>query len=465
MTEAVYGVNSGSHIPGGVMHRYLTDYAKHFKVFERCRFNTRCVKLEPNEAIDGWTLTTTPDDQPTKTSTLTSRKVILATGLTSTPNLPVYAGADKFDAPIFHAKDFCRRADTLASSENVVVVGGAKSAYDVAWAYADAGAQVHIVMRPDGNGPIWISRPWVMGGKKRLEKLLHVRFMQWFSPCPWAEDTVGSWPRRFLHGTRVGRWIVDKFWATLGADVLEVNGWKQTDETKKLIPWHSPFWIASGLSIHNYDTDFFDMVKDGRVKIHVENIDHLSPKAVHLTNGTKLDADVLVCSTGWKKESTIEFSKFGTAGIGLPQDKQEQIKLSAAADHQILEMYPRLKNQPELKFKPKYDPFRLYRFMVPPARVHDRNIAFAGMVSSVSTAVCSAVQGLWISAFFDGHLDRLATTQKDVTDEVMLHTTFFVSIYDIHLLTSQANFSTEMESTHWLWFPTSRLRFRCCPLS
>ena len=51
-------------------------------------------------------------------------------------------------------------------------------------AYADAGVpDVHIVVRPNGAGPVWISYPWVMGGSKRLESLLSVRWMTWFSPC------------------------------------------------------------------------------------------------------------------------------------------------------------------------------------------------------------------------------------------------------------------------------------------
>lgn len=63
-------------------------------------------------------------------------------------------------------------------------------------------------------------------------------------------------------------------------------------------------------------------------------------------------------------------------------------------------------------------PASRYRFIVPPARVKDRNIAFAGMVSSVSTASAANAQSLWISAFFDGKLDHIASTQEEITDEV-----------------------------------------------
>ena len=64
----------------------------------------------------------------------------------------------------------------------------------------------------------------------------------------------------------------------------------------------------------------------------------------------------------------------------------------------------------------------MYRYIVPPAYIEKRNIAFAGMVSSVSTSICAYVQGLWISAYLDGQLSRLAKTDEEVTQEVMLHT-------------------------------------------
>jgi len=60
--------------------------------------------------------------------------------------------------------------------------------------------------------------------------------------------------------------------------------------------------------------------------------------------------------------------------------------------------------------------------MVPPNFVKQRNIAFAGQISTLSNPACTAVQALWISAFFDGKVDRLAETDDEVAKEVFLHT-------------------------------------------
>ncbi|KAF2215466.1 hypothetical protein CERZMDRAFT_94875 [Cercospora zeae-maydis SCOH1-5] len=419
MVPEEYGITHSDHIPGAVLHKYLTDFAKKFGVFERTRFLTKVNSLEPT-SDGGWKLETESGEEK---STVLTKKVIVATGLTSQPNFPQYPGAETFNAPYFHAKDFCRQGQTIKTSKRAVVVGGAKSAFDVAYAYAEQGVPTDLVIRPSGNGPVWISYPYVMGGK-RLEQLLHVRWMQLFSPCPWGSESgwLAGKLRNFLHGTAVGRFIVDKFWAGLSGEVVTQNGYDTNVELGKIKPWNPAFWIGSGLSIHNYDRDFFDMIKRGDVRVHNADVERLTDHTVHLTDGTELKTDVLVCSTGWRKEPSIRFLNFGTAGIGLKQPRPEQSKLATEYDEKILSLYPRLRAQPPLNFKPKNDPFRLYRFMVPPARIEDRNIAFAGMVSSVSTSICATVQALWISAFLDGRLDRMAHTEEDITKEIMLHT-------------------------------------------
>ena len=198
MSPEVYGVQSGQHIPGTVLHRYLTDFAKKFGVYSRTEFSTKVECLEPVQG-EGWLVTTNSEKGEEK---IKAKKVIIATGLTSQPNLPQYEGAETFGAPIFHAKDFCKNGETVKAAENVVIVGGGKSGMDIANSYAAAGSHVDMVIRRDGSGPVWISYPWVLGGKKRLEKLLSVRMLTWFSPCPFGESCISA-HRSALHALLV----------------------------------------------------------------------------------------------------------------------------------------------------------------------------------------------------------------------------------------------------------------------
>lgn len=413
MGEA-YGVKPNSHIPAATLHRYLSDYARRFGVFERVVFNTTVETIERH--VDGWVVNTSCAKG---SAALGTRRLILATGLTSTPNFPSYPGQESFGGPLFHVKDFLNHGD-VDKSQNVVVVGGAKSAFDVAFAYAQAGAHVDLVIRPDGNGPVWLSPAFVTPLRRKMEELLHTRCLTWMSPTPWGDEDGYSLIRRLLHGTKIGRMIVRAFWRMLSSDIIKAN---EYDDCKypslaPLKPWTSAFWTGSGVSIHNYDSGFFEFVKNGTIRVHTANISLLSPRKVHLSTGEVLDADALVCATGWKKTPSFSFSNWD---IKLQRSVSEMTDLTQAADAEILARFPILKSQPLLRSPPKLtDPLRLYRFMVPPALWDDRSLAFAGMVSSASTSICANLQGLWISAYLDGKLNRTPVNDTDAVREAVL---------------------------------------------
>ena len=419
MSTEVYGVKPGSHIPGDVLHRYLTDFARKFGVLERMQFHSSVTQVVATPS-DGWKLSIRSLGSE---RTIETAKLILATGLTSNPNMPEYEGQERFGNPFFHAKDFCRMAPELHNSKNVVVVGGAKSAYDVSYAMVESGATVDLVIRPNGHGPMWIAPRYVTPFKKRLDTILNVRFMSWFAPCPWGSEDGYPTARRFLHNNPIGRFFVRTFWKILSSDVLTAIQYDSHPELEKLKPWQSVFWTGSGLSVLNYDTSFLDMVRQGRIRVHIQNVDHLEPGIVVLASGTSVEADALICSTGWKKEPIITFAGLDEEDLALHLPRDGQKLLNAEFDAKVLEKFPVLKDQPQLRFRPRSDdPLRYYRFMVPTAFVERRNLAFAGMISSVSTSICATAQGLWITAFLDGKLDRIARSKEELTQEVMLHT-------------------------------------------
>jgi hypothetical protein len=433
MDEETYGVKPGQPIPGTVVHTYLKNYAKKFGVFGRIRFKSKVETAERKEG-EGWLLTVSSGGQQYQ---ILASKLVVATGLTSEPFMPALAGSEKFDGLIFHSKDLCLQAESLKTAKSVVVYGGTKSAWDAAYAYATAGVEVNMVIRESGHGPVWMSPPFVTPLKQWLGGLVHTRFLTWFSPCIWGDADGYSGIRNFLHGTAFGRGIVNTFWGILGNDVLTLNGYDKHAETKKLKPWSSnPFFIASGLSILNYKTNFFDLVREGKIKVHIADIDSLSGSNVHLSTGEVLTTDVLVCVTGWRHHPPIKFLPEGIdAQLGLPHFSKQPDKLAQKADEEILARFPRLKNQPvpnpkarPLEARPSNSPaaiqpnqpYRLYRFMVPPALLNDRSIAFAGALMTIGTSFVVQTQALWLSAYFDGKIHP----QEDITYETILHSQF-----------------------------------------
>jgi cation diffusion facilitator CzcD-associated flavoprotein CzcO len=417
MSREIYGVRENDHIPAATLHKYLTDYSKHFGVFPRIAFNTSVDTIEKEK--EGWRIHTRSDHG---SDVLETKRVILATGLTSSPNIPTYPGQAVFNKPFFHAKDFRSRADTLEGSKNVTVVGGAKSAFDVSFAYVQAGATVDLIIRPEGNGPVWLCPPFVTPLKQKMEELLHTRCLTWFSPTPWGDEDGFSLPRKFLHGTKIGQFLVHNFWHALSSDVIEMNGYDDHHHPSlaALKPWTSAFWTGSGVSIHNFDTSLFELVKEGKIRVHTANITNLTPGQIHLSSGEILDSDAIICATGWKKTPSFQFLNWNPK---LPRSDIEMEKMTKSADDEILSRFPILRSQPCLRGdagKPA-TPVRLYRFMVPPALWEDRTLAFAGMISSVSTSICASLQGLWISAYFDGKLDRMPAKEEDTVQEAVIN--------------------------------------------
>ncbi|CAK7226302.1 hypothetical protein SEUCBS140593_006194 [Sporothrix eucalyptigena] len=443
MTTEVYGVKPGEHIPGTVVHRYLADYADKFGVAAHFRGSTKVVSAELIPE-GGWTLTL---EKEGKTSTLVARKLIVATGLTSEPFLPHIEGQETFGVPLFHGRDFLQHADTLEIPEGntdkktVAVFGGTKSAWDMVYAYASKGIQVEWIIRSTGHGPIWQAPPYVTPLKKWLEKLVMTRMLTWFSPCIWGDADGYTGMRGFYHGSALGRRITDTFWSILGGDVITLNKYAAHPETAKLKPWSEAMFTASSFSILNYETDFFDLVRSGKVHIHLGEISSLSSGGkVHLADGTLLTVSALACATGWKHVPPMKFLPEGIdKQLGLPHvpSEDEPVFSKTAvdkADDEILKRFPRLRDQPvqnknltplltsgglsstdSITPSTPLTPYTLYRFVLPPTSefVRRRDIAFAGVVMNFSIPLMAQLQSLWILALFDGTLPKNVVPSAD----------------------------------------------------
>ncbi|KAK3688198.1 hypothetical protein B0T22DRAFT_458928 [Podospora appendiculata] len=463
MDTETFGVKPGEHIPGEVMHDYLSKYAEKFDIADKIRYQHKSLTAEHQEGPEGgWILTVQNGETETRIS---ARKLIMATGLASAPFLPHFRGQEVFGLPIFHGKDFLQHSDTLDSAKSVTVFGGTKSGWDVVYAYASKGIKVEWVIRESGHGPAWMAPPYVTPFKKWLEKLVNIRYLTWFSPCIWGTADGYEGMRKFYHQTAIGRAITDFFWSTLGNDVISLNKYDSHPETRKLKPWSEAMFTASSFSILNYPTDFFDVVRNGTVKVHIADVTHLSPGKVHLSDGAQLETDLLCCVTGWKHVPAIKFLPEGidkelgiphTPSTSEPYFTPNQVQ---RADDEILSRFPRLRNQPvqNKNLKPLVDnkgisttdeinpstaltPYTLYRFIAPPSAtfLQTRDTAFAGVTSSFATALIAHAQSIWIYAYLNdklpakvlppvtarANIEQPAKSIQDLQYETVLHARF-----------------------------------------
>jgi Pyridine nucleotide-disulphide oxidoreductase len=133
MTMEKFGVKPGEHIPGAVVHQYVTDFAKAFGIWHRIRFQTKVEQIQQSSNGE-WILTLTVSQSYNGKESMMERKqiavgkLVIATGVTGNPNMLDIPGEDTFDAPLFHAKEFLQKKEILKTAKNVVVYGGSKSA-------------------------------------------------------------------------------------------------------------------------------------------------------------------------------------------------------------------------------------------------------------------------------------------------------------------------------------------------
>lgn len=259
--------------------------------------------------------------------------------------------------------------------------------------------------------------------------------------------------RSFLHGTAIGRLITNTFWSILGNDVITLNNYKSHPETAKIQPWSHPMFVASSFSILNYDTDFFELLRNGTVNVHIADITNLGASTVHLSNGSEIQTDAMVCVTGWKWTAPLKFLPEGIEaelGVPHPPSPSDPTDLVEKADKEILNRWPRLKSPPvqNKKYVPlteqkgittvseedkqanphtssQLTPWTLYRFIIPssPSLLRHRDVAFAGFMMNFNIPLNAHMQALWINAYFHGHGVKLPDYEDDVERNKMRYET------------------------------------------
>ncbi|KAH8669039.1 hypothetical protein BX600DRAFT_480877 [Xylariales sp. PMI_506] len=446
-----YALKPKQHIPGATVHRYLLDFVDYYGLKSRVRLRTK-VETASLLADGTWlvdfsteygrkgfedTYVGALDTRSTtsqKSGQLVAKRLVLATGLTSEPYMPYFPGQERFQGKIFHSKELKSKSEEIQSAQSVVVVGGNKSAWDTSYNAAESGAQVHMVMRPAGGGPSWLWRPVRLFSfvNTSLSRLSLTRLFTWFDPFPFGSS--GRAARWFLHHTTLGRWLCSLFWAFLDRYLCYINGYDDdTSNMKMMRPWTSTFWMGNSLGIHNYETNWFQHVVNGRITPHIADIQSLDGNTVLLSNGTRVSADVLVACTGWKSIPSIIFYPEWEPIIS------PDLLVGEAFMKARLEVYrlcPDLRLKPVRKLhgkelihresKSEVHPFRLYRFMVPPSRVflEQRNIAFIGGHLSIHALMLAQAQALWIASFFLGHLPSIGADVEKIAFETILHTEY-----------------------------------------
>ena len=163
---------------------------------------------------------------------LQAKKLIDATGMTSNPYVPTLPGAETFTGLAIHHKAFGQSRFLLdPTKRHIVVLGGAKSAADVAYASAKAGKTVSWVIREDGNGPAAFFAPQPVSKRyANSNEGFYNRFLASFLPNPFGSKGLLS---MILHGTWFGRIYLKRLWEGFDKGLRGVMNY-QREEGKEM---------------------------------------------------------------------------------------------------------------------------------------------------------------------------------------------------------------------------------------
>ena len=210
--DVYYGFFKAKHTTE-YLERYLDHH--HFggrTLRNRILFNFKVRSIKKRDTDTSWTIA---GDK----AIFRAAKVIAASGMSSTPNMPALPGKANFEAPIIHQKGF-GQSSVLSSSQfgKVTVIGGGKSAADMVYACVKAGKTVSWIIRPSGTGPGYLISPKGKGPYKNAFELGSTRFLNTLSPSINCPDT---WWTRFLNRTNLGRHLVMAAWNGADAETLK----------------------------------------------------------------------------------------------------------------------------------------------------------------------------------------------------------------------------------------------------
>ncbi len=326
---------------GEQVQKYMEGYAKKFNILSKISFNTE-VTIAKQSSDGTWGVETLAGG---KKETHNFDFFIVANGIFSDPFIPEWKGADAFKAgggKILHTVDFHNVEDVRG--KNAVFIGYGKSSCDAANATVGIAKKTTV-----------IARHLIWKVPKRLNNVLNYKMLlltrMGEALFPYIELKGAE---AFLHGK--GKKV--------SAGMLgSVQGVIEKQFKLEKLGLHPKTGLDTIVrSTVSLATDgFFKNIKEGKLDvIRDTEIVSMSAGKVTLSNGKVLDADYVICGTGFHQR--VPFL--------------EDSVMKAITDER--------------------GNFRLYRQLIP---LDVKNIAFNGYNSSFFSQLNAEMGAVWIAAY------------------------------------------------------------------
>jgi putative flavoprotein involved in K+ transport len=248
--------------------------------------STTCKSASYDEETQEWTVVLDRDGEEV---VLKPKQLVLATGMSGKPNVPVLPGQDRFRGEQHHSSQ--HPGPDAYRGKKAVIIGSNNSAFDICGALWEAGADVTMIQRSSthivksdslmdlGLGDLYSERALAAGMTTQK-----------------ADLTFASLPYRIMHTFQQPVYAAIKERDQEFYDRLEAAGfrhdWGDDDSGlfMKYLRRGSGYYIDVGAA---------DLVANGDVKLAHGQVVELTENSVKLEDGTELEADLVVYATGY----------------------------------------------------------------------------------------------------------------------------------------------------------------------
>ena len=277
-SDLPYPDDVSDHPTHDEVRAYLNSYAEKFRIRDHIRLDTEVVRIQAHGSR--FVLSVQAAGSGGALEDIEFDKVVVCNGIFHQPMVPQLEGLRLFEGQILHSSEICN--DTFSGDDTLVVVGGGKSAYDIAEEAARRGLDVTLVVR----SPQWRAPRFNPDGTPG-DYGLYVRSIHQLMPY-FGDSAEQLEQKHALDGACKALWndLSDLFSQSLGIpDVLM---------PKEKLPTDLPHLAAGG--------DIYEMVRNGILKVARAGIARFIPQGIELDNGQMLLADRIVFATGWQRD-------------------------------------------------------------------------------------------------------------------------------------------------------------------
>lgn len=196
--------------------KYLNDYVdSHIYSGKTLRDRVRLsTEVQSVQKIDGTWTVISKERETLRQHTFQTAKLIVASGLTSIPNMPVLPGRDDFLGQILHQDGF-GSSNCLTSPEvkDITILGGGKSSADMVYESVKAGKNVSWILKAtDTAGPGFFLSPKGAGPYKNAFEIGMTRLAASFTP---SFMNGVNWWTSLLHSSSYGPKLMAGFWKSV----------------------------------------------------------------------------------------------------------------------------------------------------------------------------------------------------------------------------------------------------------